>query len=204
MHTYIHIHTRYINKFSRSVPFKVYISGCMNSYFNAHTTYIHTYIPNYLPNPHITHQVTWSWSRYCCHRWSLRLRHCMAPARTYRHTFQLIVWENNGHLNISGRQRRTCHGNLSWKLTWTALFQWCKKPRTKERLTMWTQFLYSYLEWMKNDECVSTGTKILMWNICSMYVYMHAYMYWSLYTACVAQSRNCKKVSAIYQNCPSD
>ena len=48
-------------------PFKVYISGCMNSYFNAHnTTYIiHTFLTTkckplgnyytyyYLPNPHI-------------------------------------------------------------------------------------------------------------------------------------------------------
>ncbi len=35
-------------------PFKVYISGCMNSYFNAHNEHhIHTYIPNYLPNPRI-------------------------------------------------------------------------------------------------------------------------------------------------------
>ena len=153
MHTYIHIHTRYINKFSRSVPFKVYISGCMNSYFNAHTTYIYTYIPNYLPNPHITHQVTWSWSRYCCHRWSLRLRHCMAPARAYRHTLQVVVWEK-GHLNISGRQRRTCHGNLSWKLTWTALFQWW--VRSLGRWDGWPcglNFLYSYLEWMNEWMC---------------------------------------------------
>ena len=47
IHTYIYIHTRYINKFSRSVPFKAYISGCMNSYFNAHTTYIHTFLTTY-------------------------------------------------------------------------------------------------------------------------------------------------------------
>ncbi len=54
IHTYIYIHTEYINKFSRTVPFKVYISGCMNSYFNAHNEHhIHAYIPNYLPNPHI-------------------------------------------------------------------------------------------------------------------------------------------------------
>ena len=54
IHTYTYIHTRYINKFSRTVPFKVYISGCMNSYFNAYNEHhIHAYIPNYLPNPHI-------------------------------------------------------------------------------------------------------------------------------------------------------
>ena len=175
MHTYIHIYTYTpdisINFHAVYHSKCTYLAAWIHISMRTPHTYIHTYIPNYLPNPHITHQVTWSWSRYCCHRWSLRLRHCMAPARAYRHTLQVVVWEK-GHLNISGRQRRTCHGNLSWKLTWTALFQWW--VRSLGRMDGWPcglNFLYSYLEWM--NECVSTWTKILMWNICSMYICMH-------------------------------
>jgi hypothetical protein len=146
MHTYIHIYTYYTPDISINFH-ALYHSKCTYlaawvhiSMRTTNTSYIHTYnIPNYLPNPHIRSPGLGTATA------ATRLCHCMAPAR---HTLQVDVWEK-GHLNISGRQRRTCHDNLSWKLTWTALFQWW--VRSLGRTDGWPcglNFIFRMNEWM--------------------------------------------------------